>query len=155
MDSLSTPLPNGTLFGSCQIPLRVIAPGTLQCKVSDAQQFAYTWLEAFQCDLNIMASCVRINCLLESVRVVQDPSPWPNHLTYFFAQHYSQWMAILPSTRTTPTVTSSTSGPTNGGVGTLPLTRGHLSGHHTTTTPTTSVVSDSVTTVMTNVFQKK
>ena len=109
-------------------------------KVGDVQQFVYTWLEAFQQDLNVMASRIRINRLLESARAVQDPSPWPDHLEYFFHLQYARWMPILPSAGMTMIVASSTSGTTIGGVGTLPLIGGPSSGHNTTSALMTSVV---------------
>ena len=90
-------------------------------KVADAQQYAYCWLQAYQENLVDTQQRITINRLLESVRAMEDPCPWPDHLTYYYDQGLARWMPKLPPTRTTATVIQFNSGATSGSVGTLTL----------------------------------
>ena len=119
------------------------ARGVTVDEVADAQQYAYCWLQAYQAHLVDTQERISINSLLESIRALQDPGPWPDHLTYYYDQGLARWMPELPPTRTTATVVQFNSSATSGSVGTLPLTGGPSSGPQSNSTPATGVAGSS------------
>ena len=112
-------------------------------EIADAQQYTYCWFQAYQANLVDTQDCITINSLLESVWAMQDPCPWPNHLTYYYDQGLARWMPELPPTRTTATVVQFNSSATSGSVATLPLTGGPSSGPQSYSTPATGVAGSS------------
>ena len=97
------------------------AKGVTVDKVADAQQYAYCWLQAYQAHLVDTQDHIAINSLLESIQALQDPGPWPDHLTYYYDQGLTRWMPESPPARTMATVIQVNSGATSGSVGTLTL----------------------------------
>src|ERR1700685_80942 len=60
------------------------AQGVTVDEVANTQQYAYCWLEAYQLELVDTQQHITINSLLESMRAMEDPCPWPNALTYYY-----------------------------------------------------------------------
>ena len=117
-------------------------------KVANAQQYAYCWLQAYQENLVDTQQCITINSLLESVQAMEDPGPWPDHLTYYYDQGLARWMPQLPPTRTTNTVIQVNSDAIPGSIGTLPLTGGPSSSPQPNSTPATGVIGSSTEAVI-------
>jgi hypothetical protein len=117
--------------------------GVTSDEVSDASQYAFTWLEHSDMSEKDTQTRILINTFREQARLRPESNPWPENLPYEYHPGFARWMPVLPAAGTTQVVVPTTSASIIGGTATLSLTGTGTSGlqpHNTAVPPTIAIV---------------